>query len=63
MDNISTRYRAMDGYSRRFETWTNAGAGNGLKVISIDQTNTFFRSHLGLQAFKANQFITMKPAA
>ena len=62
MDNIATRYRAMDGYSRRFETWSVAGAGRGLKVSSIDKTNTFFRSHLGLQAFKLNQMILMKPA-
>lgn len=57
LSNIATRYRAMDGYSRRFEIWTVRGAGNGLKVISIDKTNTFFRAHLGLQAFKTNQFI------
>ncbi len=62
MDNIATRYRAMDGYSRRFETWTVAGAGNGLKVHDIDKTNTYFRSHIGLQVFKANQFVTMEPA-
>jgi len=61
LDNIATRYRAMDGYSRRFETWTVQGAGNGLKVIDIDKTNTYFRSHLGLQVFKANQFVVAKP--
>lgn len=62
LDNIATRYRAMDGYSRRFETWTLAGAGNGPKVSAIDKTNTYFRSHLGLQAFKVNQMILSKPA-
>jgi len=62
MDNIATRYRAYDGYSRRFETWSVSGAGNGRKVISIDKTNTFFRAHLGLQVFKANQFMIFKPA-
>lgn len=62
LDNIATRYRAMDGYNRRFETWTVRGAGNGLKVTDVDKTNTFFRAHLGLQVFKANQMIMMKPA-
>lgn len=63
LDNVSTRYRAMDGYSRRFETWTVQGAGKGLKVISIDKQNTFFRSHVGLQAFKVNQFVHFETAA
>ena len=61
MNNIETRYRAMDGYSRRFETWTVAGAGNGMKVSEIDETNTYFRAHLGLQAMKVNQMIMLTP--
>lgn len=61
MDNIGTKYRAMDGYSRRFEIWSVAGAGNKMKVTDIDEENTYFRSHVGLQAFKVNQFITLKP--
>lgn len=62
MDNIATRYRKLGNYNRRFETWTVRGAGNGLKVHDIDKTNTFFRSHLGLQAFKINQMLMMKKA-
>jgi len=57
LDNIATRYRALGNYNRRFETWTVQGAGPGLKVTDVDSTNTYFRSHLGLQVFKANQFV------
>lgn len=62
MDNIATRYRALGNYNRRFETWTVQGAGPGLKVTDIDSTNTYFRSHYGLQVFKANQFVYAVPA-
>ncbi len=60
-NNIETRYRAMDGYSRRFETWTIGGAGKGLKLSEIDETNTYFRAHLGLQAMKVNQMAIVEP--
>lgn len=57
LNNFESKYRAFDGYNRRYEVWTVAGAGNGLKVIDIDKTNTFFRAHHGLQVVKANQMI------
>ncbi len=57
MPNIAVRYEAMDGYNRMFETWSVNGAGPGLKVIGTDKAETFLRSHMGLQVFKANQFI------
>lgn len=55
LDNIATRYRAMDGYSRRFETWRVAGAGGGQYVSAIDAERTYFRAHIGLQMLKVNQ--------
>lgn len=55
LDNIATRYRAMDGYSRRFETWRVAGAGGGQYVSAIDAERTYFRAHIGLQLLKVNQ--------
>lgn len=61
MPNIASRYRAMGGYSRRFETWRLAGAGGGLYVKSIDEENTEFRAHHGLQMFKVNQMGMFKP--
>lgn len=61
-DNIATRYRALGSYSRRYETWRVAGAGGGLYVTDIDETNTYFRSHIGLQYVKVNQCGILKPA-
>jgi len=61
LDNIATRYRALGNYNRRFETWTVQGAGPGLKVSDIDATYTYFRTHIGLQVFKANQFVYATP--
>lgn len=57
MPNIAVRYEAMNGYNRKFEAWTVSGAGPGLKVIGTDKAETFLRSHMGLQVFKANQFV------
>ena len=59
-NNIETRYRAKDGYSRRFELWNLNGAGGGTYVTDIDKTNTQLRAHLGLQVLGANQMIVMK---
>ena len=61
LDNIATRYRALGNYSRKMETWTIQGAGPGLKVNDIDSTKTNFRTHMGLQVFKANQFVYGTP--
>lgn len=61
-NNIEYRYRAMGNYSRRYETWRVAGAGGGLYVSEIDEENTYFRSHMGLQFVKVNQCGLYKPA-
>lgn len=61
LDNIALRYKALNGYSRRFEVWTVAGAGGGLYVTDIDSKNTYMRSHIGLQLFKANQMVLNDP--
>jgi hypothetical protein len=60
--NLATRYRAWRGYSRMFETWTVAGAGGKVTYVTdIDEENTYFRAHVGLQLFKANQMVIQDP--
>jgi len=61
LDNIASRYRAKGSYNRRFETWRIAGAGGGLYVTDIDETNTYIRGHHGLQFLKVNQAAMFKP--
>lgn len=62
-DNLTTRYRANNAYSRRREIWRNGAAGGNQRYIgSIDKTNTYVRSEIGLQFSKANQSAIMDPA-
>ena len=61
LDNIALRYKAFNGYSRKFEVWNVAGAGGGLYVTDIDSKNTYMRSNIGLQIFKVNQMILNDP--
>ena len=61
LNNIESCYRAKGAYNRRFETWRVAGAGGGLYVNDIDEENTYFRGHHGLQFLKVNQSAMFKP--
>lgn len=61
LNNISTKFRALDGYSRRFETWSVKGAGGGLYVTDVDRADFYLRTHVGLQVVKANQFVLQDP--
>ena len=60
VDSIGTRYRALGPYSRRMEVWDINGAGPGLKVISIDRTNTYQRCHVGAHFRGGNQFVLLE---
>lgn len=62
IDNLATKYLAKGGYSRRMEVWDVRGAGGGLYVTDVDRTDTYLRSHIGLQITKANQMIFMTPS-
>lgn len=61
LNNIETRYRAYNGYNRKFETWTVGGAGKGKLLTEYDEQNIYLRGHHGLQAFKVNQMIMFIP--
>jgi len=46
------------------EVWTNGAAGGSLAgqyIGTVDKLNTYWRSHLGLQAVAANQFCILDP--
>lgn len=60
VDNIGARYKSKDGYSRKMEIWTVAGAGPGMKVIPDDFSSTFMRAEIGSQTMGANQMILIK---
>jgi hypothetical protein len=65
LDNFATCYRAKGKYSRKFETWTNAGAGGDAfkpYVTDVDEAMIYLRSHMGLQAIKMNQGVIQRPA-
>jgi hypothetical protein len=63
MDNLAVRYRAKDGYSRRMEAWSLAGAGGPAfrpYTSETDEAMMYLRSHLGLQALKMNQAVILR---
>lgn len=63
LQNLESCYRALGGYSRRYEVFTIGGAGGGGRyVTSVDKTNTFLRGHHGLQAMKVNQMMMFDPS-
>jgi len=63
LPNISMRYRAMNGYSRKRELWTVGAAGNHMPYTGEhDVTRTYWRDHVGLQALKMNQSYIIKNA-
>ena len=57
LQNMGTRYRSYNGYSRRFEVWSTAGAGGGTYVHSVDNKGLYVRAEVGLEFYKANQCI------
>lgn len=64
MPNQAIRYRAMDGYSRRFEVWNVSGAGGSAYkpyVTDVDEAMLYLRAHLGVQLLKANRGVIMRP--
>ena len=64
IDNFGTRYRASrDGsYSRRMEMWDvkGAGGGSGSYVTQYDEANFYFRSEIGMEAYKLNQTVLIE---
>lgn len=64
LQNLAIRYLSNFGYDRRFEVWrvgAAGGQGRSLYVDGVDQTNTYMRSHMGLQLLKANQGMILEP--
>jgi hypothetical protein len=65
MPNISARYRALGGYSRRFEVWADGAAGgDAFKPYKgeYDEGLYYLRAHIGLQALKMNRAVIMRGA-
>lgn len=62
MPNVGIKYLAMDGYSRRFETWSVKGAGGGMYVTDVDRADFFLRSHMMFYFVKANQSAILDPS-
>jgi hypothetical protein len=58
---IGMKYLAANGYSRKLETWTTAGAGGGRYVHSVDRAEMHLRSHMMFYMLAANQAILLDP--
>ena len=65
LPNISMRYKALGGYSRRREMWLNGAAGRGPYLTQYigqtDALSAYWRSHVGLEFVQANQTIVTNP--
>jgi len=61
VENFNIRYRASkDGYSRRFEMWTNGAAGGGTYIGDVDSRKWYWRSEMGVELYKTNQGIVIE---
>jgi hypothetical protein len=53
------RYKAFEGYSRQKELWTQGTAGTGVRIGDKDARSWYWRSNIGGQWFKSNQWCMM----
>jgi len=60
--SMGYRYGSFNGYNRRMEMWSVAGAGNELKVSSIDRKDTYMRAHIGAHFMGGNRFVLVESA-
>lgn len=58
-DSVGARYKSMNGYSRKMQIWSTAGAGPGMKVLSVDRHNDFCLSDIGGHFMGGNQMILL----
>jgi hypothetical protein len=57
-NNIEVRFKGLGNYSRRQLMYTISGAGETAQTLStIDSSNTFMMSEVGLQVVKSNQLV------
>jgi len=63
LPNMTLRYRAKNGYSRRREFWTVGATGGDQARYQgeHDITNSYFRNDIGFEMYKANQTVVAKP--
>jgi hypothetical protein len=61
VSNISTKYIAGKGYSRKIEVWPTAGAGGGTYVHDVDKASYHLRAHIMLCMLGVNQCTILDP--
>lgn len=55
--SIGFRYKALDGYSRKYELWTTGGAGPIRKTSAVDIMNSDFRADIGGEFALGSQWV------
>jgi len=61
--SIGTRYKGLNGMSRRMKVWRSGTAMDGIKVGDIDEDNTYQLAHIGAEHFGGNRFVLIDPTS
>ena len=56
---FAMRYKEFQGYSRKKEIWSQGTAGKDVKIGDVDARHWYWRSNIGGQWFKSNQWAMM----
>jgi hypothetical protein len=55
--SVGFRYKALDGYSRKYEMWETGGAGPIRKTDGVDIMKCDFRSEMGFEGALGSQWV------